>query len=595
MYRLLMRWVYKKFDPLISPNLHSRQFGGKRGASSAQATQAFLSDMDDGIPWEAIYAIDVYHAFDSPPKVLISTVLAKMGTPTKLLRLIQTFGATYIRGSPAEVFRTTHGVKQGCPLSCLLFVVVFKISLRFLQLHGIRLVAFVDDISSPIAPSHGLCTASLVQQGLALIGCHLNVTKSESLGLTPLPLTPPSLPEYSPPPSPTQAGDDFWSPSPSRSTQEWAVLTEHQVLKVPYLMHLGHPLPARFNQQQGFRVIADELRVQLADLNAHPIQTLDRVTLVNTVVLPGLLYRCESFPLTHPGINELSQAMERFVFGVSGLPSLLAQKTLYTHRSRGLGMRPFHVLYPTRVLDGLHRNPLLACIRTTGHPPMSLRALFLNAVSLLSPVASSTMTPLSVSWNAKSKLRGAVELASVAGLTAYVVPKPGPLPDCTYTDGSRIGSATSSDSSAVLPDGRIIVCRVPGNSTSYRAELVEVLLGSHFSPPHTRLRVDCKVAIAAATGSKRPIKHSRWVLCTRQSLLSKNQSVEWVEGHTGTCTKKDPTSMPVTDPPSPPPPPDSPKSPWGVIVPGELMEPPQKIWTHDLVVQHTHDNFHSSS
>ena len=303
MYRLFMRWVYKKLYPLISPHLRPRQFGGKRGVSTAHATQAFLNDMVDGTPLGAINAFDVYHAFESPPRVVISTVLAKMGTPTKLLRLIQTvleFGATYIRGSPTEVCRTTHGVEQGCTLSCFLFVVVFEIPLRFLQLHGIRLSVFGDDISSPNAPSNGLHTASLVQQGLALIGCQLNVTKSESLGLTPLPVTSPSLPKYSPPPSPTQAGDDFWSPISSPSTPEWAVLTEHQLLKVPYLMRLGHPLPARFNQQQGFRVIADELRAQLANLNAHPIQTLDRVTLVNTVVLPRLLYRCESFPLTPP-------------------------------------------------------------------------------------------------------------------------------------------------------------------------------------------------------------------------------------------------------------------------------------------------------
>ena len=131
------------------------------GVSTAHATQAFLNDMDDGTPWEAIHDFDVYHAFDSPPKVLISTVLAKMGTPTKLLRLIQMvleFGATYIRGSPDEVFRTTYGVKPGCPLSFFLFVVVLEIPLRLLQLHGMQFSAFMDDIPSPIAPSHGLRT-----------------------------------------------------------------------------------------------------------------------------------------------------------------------------------------------------------------------------------------------------------------------------------------------------------------------------------------------------------------------------------------------------------------------------------------------------
>ena len=134
-------------------------------------------------------------------------------------------------------------------------------------------------------------------------------------------------------------------------------------------MHLGHPLPAGFSQQQGFLVIAGELRAQLADLNAHPIQTLDRVTLINTVVLPRLLYRRESFPLTYPQIHEMSQAMERFVFGVSGLPSLVARKTLYTHRSRGLGLRSFKVLYPTRVLDSLHKNPCSPpCVPQTTPP-----------------------------------------------------------------------------------------------------------------------------------------------------------------------------------------------------------------------------------
>ena len=128
--------------------------------------------------------------------------------------------------------------------------------------------------------------------------------------------------------------------------------------------------------------------------------------------------------------------------------------------------------------------------------------------------------------------RGAVEVASVAGLTAYVVPNPGPRQDCTYTNGSRMGSPPSFGSSAVLPDGHIVVCRVPGNPNSYRVELAGILLGSHFSSPHACLRVACKGAIAPATGSRRPVKRARWVMSARNSLLSKNQSVEWIKGHT---------------------------------------------------------------
>ena len=71
-----------------------------------------------------------------------------------------------------------------------------------------------------------------------------------------------------------------------------------------------------------------------------------------------------SSPSPPPKVDKLSQAIERFVFGISGLPSLVAQKILYSHRSRGLGMQSFRVLYPCRVLDSLHRKPLLASMRT---------------------------------------------------------------------------------------------------------------------------------------------------------------------------------------------------------------------------------------
>ena len=122
--------------------------------STAHASQAFLNDLNTGTTWGAIYALAMYHAFDSPPKILIREVLERMGTPSKLLRVIQTVlehGSTYI--SLDEIYQTTHGVKQGCPLSCFLFVLVFEIPLKYLQSQGLTISAYVDDVSTPI--SHG--------------------------------------------------------------------------------------------------------------------------------------------------------------------------------------------------------------------------------------------------------------------------------------------------------------------------------------------------------------------------------------------------------------------------------------------------------
>ena len=72
---------------------------------------------------EILLAFDVYHAFDNPLETLIFGVLDWLGTPCNMLQkmyLVMEQGSTLLRGAEETVFRTTHSVKQGCPLSCLL-------------------------------------------------------------------------------------------------------------------------------------------------------------------------------------------------------------------------------------------------------------------------------------------------------------------------------------------------------------------------------------------------------------------------------------------------------------------------------------------
>ena len=128
-------------------------------------------------------------------RLLMRWVYRRFGTPLRLLRLISLaleYGATYIRGCPESVFRTTHGVKQGCPLSCFLFVIAFRIPLPYLHVRGIPFSAYVDDISSPALRGRSPHVSTTVQEDLALIGCQLNIIKSEA------------LPVACPPPRPTR-------------------------------------------------------------------------------------------------------------------------------------------------------------------------------------------------------------------------------------------------------------------------------------------------------------------------------------------------------------------------------------------------------
>ena len=79
------------------------------------------------------------------------------------------------------------------------------------------------------------------------------------------------------------------------------------------------------------------------------------------------------------------------------------------------------MLQPTRVLDALQRNPRLPSLRTHTKRPMSPYSMYTRALEMLGPPTTSTMLPLPVTWKARHLLRNAVEVTSVAGLTAYIM------------------------------------------------------------------------------------------------------------------------------------------------------------------------------
>ena len=147
---------------------------------------------------------------------------------------------------------------------------------------------------------------------------------------------PPLLPKYTHPPDRVQAGPIFWTVEPCVSLPEWADTTKHPMVQVSHLMHLGHPLPAYMAQTTGYKIIVDELLNQLADLNAHPIQMLDRVLLVNTVVLPRLLYHCECYPPQKRSYRNSLQPWNALFLRSRGYPRSWPRKLCTPTAPRGL-------------------------------------------------------------------------------------------------------------------------------------------------------------------------------------------------------------------------------------------------------------------
>ena len=93
----------------------------------ANATLSLMEMIDATCDVECLLSVDLYHALDSPRKLLILQTLDNLGMPLPLLQIIQSVlqkGTTTLRGTEETGIDPTFGIQLGCPVSCLLSVVV---------------------------------------------------------------------------------------------------------------------------------------------------------------------------------------------------------------------------------------------------------------------------------------------------------------------------------------------------------------------------------------------------------------------------------------------------------------------------------------
>ena len=88
-YLLVMRWVHAKIYPMIVTCVQRHKYGGQCGVSPPRAKLTLMDMIDATCDVECLLSFYLYHASDSPPKLLIVPPLDKLGMRPQLLRIIQ--------------------------------------------------------------------------------------------------------------------------------------------------------------------------------------------------------------------------------------------------------------------------------------------------------------------------------------------------------------------------------------------------------------------------------------------------------------------------------------------------------------------------
>ena len=560
-YRLLTRWIYSVISPILVPFLSKHQYGGLNGRSCGMATTQLLECICTTTDANACLLLDLYHAFDTPPKEALLMLLQKRGLPPGILLLLHSIflnGTTQLLGPFETAFGTTCGIKQGCPLSCLLFTTYFQLFLDFIT-STLRLpfVAFVDDVALVLHSSQLTATLHSASAFLHSMGLVLNKKKSEIL------LTKSTAPILSPP----------------------CPIVEH-------VMHLGHPLTTNLDSTQARHLILEELKRTLTIFHDVPIPTFERVRLVNSVVLPAFLHRAECLWIPPSMQKDISRLVLAFCLGVAGLPPLLSPKTIHSKPPYGLGLHHFSQRYSTRVLDTLHKAHLYSPLQSSAD-----KRLHMQPISTFRSCLTQNLPPVPpLRPQATSPPTGSSILLPHNLAALHTTHPPPPLPPgCAFSDGSFFANSARAGAAAVTPGGQVLMARTPGTPGIYPSEVLGAFLASHSSPPGTTIRLDNQGVVKVLSSSKMVVRHAYLVNMARSSIRMKSQNVKWTKGHAGLRGNElaDSYARRACDLPCQAG--ALPQTPWDVIIEGLPHLPPHKCWTEANVPTHRHSGIHKVS
>ena len=274
--------------------------------------------------------------------VCLERVLEKMNIPGPLLRwtkicLTDMTGRVVVNQQPSAPFAVRSGVRQGCPLAALLYVIYLEPFLQAIRASpgvgvvgyplpgagGLRLkvVAYMDDVTIVATDSRSVaCATKVLDDFWAATGALVNRDKSE-LFLSP-----------------------YWS---EELTVSFPVRRNNiKLLGVTFQADGG----GRISWEGALRHVQNKIR----SWNARPLTIVGKILVLKAIVLPILLYVGRVFPPDKATGKQITRLAFRFVWGSN--MEKLKRVTLLKERNGGRGVPDIVTIIMVQGLAALVQN-----------------------------------------------------------------------------------------------------------------------------------------------------------------------------------------------------------------------------------------------
>ena len=201
--KIFSKIIMNRLKEEIDKRLRKEQAGFRHGRSCTDQIFIIRNIIEQCNEWRrSIYVnfIDFEKAFDSLHQDTLWRILEKYGIPTKVIRLIKIFYKEYkcvveVNKDKTEMFRVKTGVRQGCNMSALLFIIALdwimrktveekKRGITWKMMEQLEDLDFADDIC---LLSHTYRDSQEKMERVAkysgMLGLRINVKKTKSMVL----------------------------------------------------------------------------------------------------------------------------------------------------------------------------------------------------------------------------------------------------------------------------------------------------------------------------------------------------------------------------------------------------------------------------
>jgi hypothetical protein len=540
MYRILTKMMLTTLQPQAETLLSPEQFGGKKGKTTTAQTCNLLQNLKSNQSF--ITLLDVAKAFPSVPRPLMTNLLSKLDIPSTTLQLweqiyTQTGCTIQLQGQTLS-YSTRRGLKEGCPLSPLMFLLYYELLLKELKLTypSLKFFAYMDDLAfianSPQEVQMVLSTLTELSHAL---GFRFNKGKTEII---------------------------FWGKHTGPKHIPW------DGVDIPVhsggFTYLGHPLTHTKFLTNTLHFLNQTFLQDISLYDRLPLNVFERIKLVNTVLIPRWSYRA-LFLLDISSCSKWDKSLLTFVTNCPGIePTMSTSRIITDLRLGGLGMRTLWWSHAFRWISLV--QPLLSQSALLPYSPPHRSYLQLLASLGLKPgyqrpqtrKTGSALTlldsdssdqedtilhlpqrcqQLSTDWftpapeasdeDSRRALQHLPNKMSLLGIDLHY--RGTPTESIWYTDGSK---QLGRSGGGIINGHFAGSFRIPGTQDVYRAEVVACTIAATLAKPQDIIKLDNKAcANSIAVKRARVVPDQDFRDLAYQEISAKNLLVQWTPGH----------------------------------------------------------------